>query len=292
MVDKPDVVAWHPAFCAATSFELREDSDAVEFIQEYNLSKEPLRADLLILKKEKNRILKNEIGKIFKTHNVIEYKSPVDGLNIDDFFKTIGYACIYKSQTQKVNLIPAEEITVSMFRNAAPRALFSELKGMGYSIVEEYPGIYYVYGNTVFTTQIVVTGELSKEHSGLRILSNKVKMEDAEAFLEEANRCNTQGERNDIDAILQVSVDANRALYEEIRRKGNMCEALKELMKDEIAQEVEKAVEQAVSVNTIDTKFEDIKNMMKELALSADRAMEILRIPEEDRYIYFARLSQ
>ena len=35
-------------------------------------------------------------------------------------------------------------------------------------------------------------------------------------------------------AVLQVSVKANDELYREIRRDANMCDALRELMKDDL----------------------------------------------------------
>ena len=42
------------------------------------------------------KIQKN-IGRIFRQYNIIEYKSPEDNLDIDDFYKVYAYACIYKS---------------------------------------------------------------------------------------------------------------------------------------------------------------------------------------------------
>ena len=50
---------------------------------------------LLIIEKRKGVQIQNEIGKIFRGHNIIEYKSPDDGMTIDDFFKTLGYAFLY-----------------------------------------------------------------------------------------------------------------------------------------------------------------------------------------------------
>ena len=60
---------------------------------------------MLIIKKEAGRKLKNEIGDFFLGHNLIEYKSPGDGLTIDDLYKVIGYACLYKSETGGVDEI-------------------------------------------------------------------------------------------------------------------------------------------------------------------------------------------
>ena len=68
------------------------------------------------------RRFKNEIGTIFRGHNVIEYKSPDDGMTIDDFFKTLGYACLYKGLGEKVNQIPLEELTVFPFQGISTKA--------------------------------------------------------------------------------------------------------------------------------------------------------------------------
>ena len=53
MTDSPDKIQWHPAFCAAAGLELQENIDALELTPEYNLSKEPIRIDLLIVKDRK-----------------------------------------------------------------------------------------------------------------------------------------------------------------------------------------------------------------------------------------------
>ena len=45
---------------------------------------------------------------------------------------------------------------------------------------------------------------------------------------------NTPRDRQNVKAVLQVSVRANDELYREIRRDANMCDALRELMKDDL----------------------------------------------------------
>ena len=122
MTGQTDKIQWHLGFCSAAELELIENKTELEFIREYNIGKEPLRIDLLIIKKRPGAVIKNEIGSIFKQHNLLEYKSPDDGFSIDDYYKAIGYACIYKSLGETVDAIPAQEITVSFFREAYPRA--------------------------------------------------------------------------------------------------------------------------------------------------------------------------
>jgi hypothetical protein len=159
-------------------------------------------------------------------------------MNIDDFAKTLGYALLYKGYGKKVNQVPMEELSVSMVRAVYPRKMFAQLRKQGHEIVEKYPGIYYIQNNLLFPVQIIVTSELDPElHRSLRILTDRVEIEDVRQFLKEARTRNTPGERNDIDALLQASVAANFEVYEEIRRNSVMCEALRTLMKDEIEAE-------------------------------------------------------
>ena len=242
MKNAPDKLQWHPAFCAAAGLEFHEDIERLELKPEYNLSKGPIRIDLLIIKEESDRRIKNEIGHIMKKYNVIEYKSPEDALTIDDFYKTVGYACLYKGYGERVDAVPINELTVSIFRATRPEKMFLTLQKYGHKIKEKYSGIYYVTERLPFPVQIIVTQELEpREHRSLRILSNHAKKEDVEEFLKEVEKMNTPRERQNVEAVLQVSVKANDELYREIRRDANMCDALRELMKDDIEREVSAA---------------------------------------------------
>ena len=274
---------WHPAFCGATEWELKQNKDDLIFDPEHQLSKKPLQMDMLVIKKNPAVVIQNEIGKLFKQHNVVEFKGSGDDLNIDDYYKTIGYACLYKSLGTHVNEIPAEEITLTMIREAYPKELIRMLKDSGVMIDEKFPGIYYLSGSIIFDTQIIVTRELdSDKHASLKILSKNAREQDVRKFLEEAKLAKEPGDLQNIDAVLQVSVSANMDLYEEVRRDENMCQALKELMKDEIAEERAEA--------TADTKLDAIKKMMKNLKMSANQAMQALEISETDQARYSAML--
>ena len=239
-------IQWHPAFCAAAELELRFNKDDLEFKREYNLSKKPLQMDLLIIEKRKGVQIQNEIGKIFRGHNIIEYKSPDDGMTIDNFFKTLGYAFLYKGLGEKVNQIPLRELTVSLFRASAPKELLNQISKEGYIIERQSPGIYYVNGLSV-PTQIVVTNELnSQNHESLKVLSKSAQTDDIQRFTELASAFTEPGDKEKADAVLQVSVAANRKNYDKVRRTSDMCEALRELMKEEIEEELKKNRDKAI----------------------------------------------
>ena len=84
-------VQWHPGFCAAMELEFLENRGDLEYQREYNLSRKPLQADLLVIKKKQETTISNEIGALFRKWNIMEYKSPDDSMNIDDFYKVNAY---------------------------------------------------------------------------------------------------------------------------------------------------------------------------------------------------------
>jgi len=282
-------IQWHPGFYGAAELEFLSNKDDLEFQREFNLSKEPVRIDLLIIKKLVDVRIENELGHIFKKFNVVEYKSPDAALSIDDYYKTVGYACLYKGLGESVDQIPADELTISIFRESYPREMFGAMKNLGLEIKEQYPGIYYISGKqALFDTQIVVIKQLDKDpHRTLRVLSKHVKKEDVRAFVETAVQISEPGDRNNVDAVLQVSVSANKEIYEAIRRCDKvMCEALRELMKEDF----EKQEQETRQETKQETLLEAIRNLMETLKCSADQAMAALKIPDADKGKYIAKL--
>lgn len=267
-------IQWHPAFCAAAELEFMANRKDLEFQREYNLSKKPLQIDLLVVEKRDDVTIENEIGRIFRKYNIIEYKSPGDGMTIDDFFKTVGYACIYKGLGGTVDSIPINQLTVSLFREGYPLELLRSLEHYGFVIKKKYAGIYYVEG-LMIPAQIVVTGELEGEkHRSLRILSREALEEDIWGFVEDAEYLTDPGDRANVDAVLQVSVSANYDLYNAMKRRyPEMCEAMRRLMQDEIADELRKTEQRGEQRGAQKTK--------KEMALAlAAHGMSIAEIAE------------
>lgn len=162
-----------PPVAGATELELKQNKADLEFETEYILNKEPVKMDMLIIKKQPDVTIKNEIGRIFRGHNIVEFKGSGDVLNIDVYHKVIAYACLYKSMGRLVDERPAKDITVTMIREAYPRELFKTFAEADISFEERFPGIYYLTGNVMFPTQIIVTRRLSDEHASLRILSKQ-----------------------------------------------------------------------------------------------------------------------
>ena len=114
----------------------------VTFIDELRLSKEPLRIDIVVIKKNRDIKLKPVWAKIFRGHNLMEYKSPVDKPpTLAVFNKMIGYAYIYAAQKE----LEISDVTATLICARPPRKLFKILEEkFGYKILEKYDGIYYI----------------------------------------------------------------------------------------------------------------------------------------------------
>lgn len=144
---KEDDIKWHPAFYSALQLEFEKDLNKLEFINEFQLSKEPLRIDVHIIKKIKEDILSNEIGNIFKKYNLVEYKSPDDYLSIEDYYKVYGYGCLYQSLAETAEKVDILDITLTFCCKSKPIKLFKHLKEVRhFDIIEKSSGIYHVKG--------------------------------------------------------------------------------------------------------------------------------------------------
>ncbi len=197
----------------------------------------PLQIDCTVVKVKKNCRIKNEIGKIFRTHNIFEYKSPKDELNIDTFYKAVAYACLYKVLPKHVNEIPADELTVTLLRDRKPVKLLHELEQTGYGCQTEASGIYYVSG-VMFPMQIIVSSELDTNlHVQLKALTDQLDKPLIRRYLEEASVF-TEREKSLADVVLQVIVGSNMEKFQEWKgSEQTMCEALRVLMKEELKAE-------------------------------------------------------
>lgn len=229
MNTKDDKIQWHPAFDAALQIELGDEAKYLEFESEHMLTKKPMQIDVLI-KNDKHVKIRKNIGRIFRQYNIIEYKSPKDDLNIDDFYKTYAYACIYKADTEAVDRIQATELTISFVCYHYPRAMLNKLeRDRGITVESADDGIYYLLGDAI-PIQLIVVPALSKENNyWLNNLRNDLKSGG------EIRRFIELYEKNKNSKLYQALADTiMRANWEEVKEERKMCEALKELFADDL----------------------------------------------------------
>jgi hypothetical protein len=119
-------ITWHTAFYDAIRLEFLPYKDVLDFKQEFQLTTEPLRIDVLVVKKKAGVVIDKNIASIFKGYNIIEYKSPSDYFSVDDFQKVYAYALLYSS----LEKVPLGDISLSIVENHKPQALFDYFTGV------------------------------------------------------------------------------------------------------------------------------------------------------------------
>jgi hypothetical protein len=207
---RTEIIPWHPAFIQALQLELIEYKDILEFCPESQLTSEPLKIDCVVIKKIKDVEIKKNIAVIFKTWNILEYKSPDDYVSIDDYYKVYGYACFYVYS----NSIPIDELTVTFVESRYPRELIKHLKkNRGFTVEKNGNGIYNVIGD-ILPIQIIDSRKLSGEDNlWLKNLSNKLGHTEIDRLLTESAQ---HGKATQIAAYMYAIVNANSIIMEEI----------------------------------------------------------------------------
>lgn len=202
-------IPWHPAFVEALQLELDAYKDVPEFHPELQLTTEPLRIDCVVIKKIKEVEIKKNIGRIFRTWNLIEYKSPDDYVSVSDFYKVYGYACIYTY----LNQIPITDLTITFIESHYPEKLIAHLKNTRrYTVAETSKGIYTISGD-ILPIQIIDNRQLSAEDNvWLKSLNNNLKQSDLELI---SLKIVQQGKLAHIAAYLYAITHANNSIMEE-----------------------------------------------------------------------------
>ena len=212
---------WHGAFYEAIKLELIDYKDLLRFISEFQLSAEALRMDLLVIKKDADTKIEKNIGKIFRGHNIFEYKSETDYIAIDDFYKVCAYALLYKV-FEKADL---NDITITFSETRYPRDLIKHLRNeRGYRVTEHFEGIYYVEGD-LFPIQVIENKKLSaQDNIWLRNLRSNLNSEDINEIFK---RFYEQGDKDGKNAYISKIIEANKKndrggdRYESGKRRRN-----------------------------------------------------------------------
>ena len=273
-------IQWHPAFYAGIQIEFGKEAKYLTFESEHLLGSKPMQIDVIV-KNEENRTLKKNIGRIFRRYNIIEYKGPGDYLSIDDFYKVYGYAYFYKSDTRITDTIKIQDLTITLVSQCYPRKLIAHLRRKrGYEVKRIEPGIYRVKGDMV-PIQILVTRRMSSEKNlWLRNLTDHIQStEEAKRLLEEYKKHKTD---KLYESVVNIIMNANKDLFKEM---SSMCEALMELMKDELEERerlgeargeqqgedrVNQLIEKLISLNRMDDIVKSVSDRLYQKKLFAE----------------------
>ncbi|MCL2319124.1 MAG: hypothetical protein FWC45_03485 [Treponema sp.] len=270
---------WHPAFFQAIQAELEDYRDTLEYHYEFPLTTEPLRMDLLIIKKQKDAIIGKNIARIFRSDNILEFKSPGDFLSIQDFLKVYSYATLYAAITPGVDL---SDTTITFVTNRYPRKLIGYLtKERHYTVKEKQSGIYTVAGDYI-PIQVIESKKLTAaENLWLRSLTDDLEIEIARVIL--GGRKVRRKTR--LDAYFDVILRANPKTFLEVTemaRRKTFEEVFTEagIIPQWIEQGVEKGIKQGIKKGEAKAKLEIARSLLAK-GWTFDEIAEVTKIPSE-----------
>lgn len=236
-----DRISWHPGFASAMQLELGAYKGSLVFETEHELNRQPLRIDLLVVKKDPDLQIDNEVASIFRGHNVMEFKSEQDSLTIDDLYKTLAYGCLYKAYGSGINAIRADDVTVTLVRRRKPGRMFADLTDLGYGVTAGESGVYDVDG-LLFPVRVLVTSELDGDnHVWLTSLASDLETMQVKKLVEAITTVHDKGGRELADSVLNVVTLANTDVVERLKEEDDMGKTLYEIMKPEIDEAIAKA---------------------------------------------------
>ncbi|WP_010258101.1 hypothetical protein [Treponema primitia] len=159
MRKKRERITWHTAFYDAIRLELIDYRDVLEFTIEHQLTREPLRIDMVIIKKKRNVVIDKKIASIFRGRNLVEFKGPEDSLMVAAFNKVMAYVYLYCTPPESGNI---QDVTISFVTSQEPRELKKHLREVyQYTLTEKWPGITLIEGR-LMPMQIINQKKLPK----------------------------------------------------------------------------------------------------------------------------------
>lgn len=232
MTQEAGRIRFHYGFYAAMKVEYDIIHADVTYEQEKQLGEEPIRLDFLIIRKDTSTLLSDPIGAFFKAVNLFEYKSPEDGLSIDDFYKAQGYGLIYKGYDRKVNALPIDDMTLTLVRHSYPRDLFKALKKSGFIIKEPHRGIFRFEGKISIPVQLVVSSRLPNgEYEGLKLLASGCSKEAVLHYAKKAIASRDENIKTNAGTVIGICLDINRNLTTQLKEDEVMNEVIRDIFK-------------------------------------------------------------
>ena len=162
---------------------------------------------------------------------------------MDDFYKVYGYTNFYKADTGKVMKSRFRSCTITLVSKRYPRELIRHLKEVRhYTIDNPEEGIYYVIGD-ILPIQVLVTNQLSPEKN-LWLYSLTDTLEDMSVTRQLLEDYKKNKENQLYQSVMEIIVKANENRLKEGKR--DMCNALLELMKDELDEKREEGIREGI----------------------------------------------
>ncbi len=271
---------WHPGFSAALRMTFADEMKYLDLQEEYMLSKKPPQIDVLILKKAKNITIQKRIGKLFRGHNIIEYKSPDDYLSLNDFYKVYGYTCFYQSNTELIKEIDPSDLTITFACNHYPREMFRHITEVrGITVKPLGKGIYHLDGDPIPMQFLHIPKLDQTENYWIQTLRTDLKVGTEIRTL----MSNYTKNRNSKDCSAVMNL-VTRANWKQMEEEKKMCDALNELFAEELKEAdshgrsigKSQGIQLAKKVFRLASRGESYESIAEICGITAENVKEIL----------------
>ena len=231
------IIDWHSGFVSAMRLEFIANERDLVYDEEHPLANRAQRIDLLIIRNDSSARIVNPIGERFSKFNICEYKSPGQSLTYGDFYKILAYTGLYLNETQHGRNYNACDYTMTFVRESHPYSLFRRLATDGIRIENNDQGIFRLYNNLPFATQVIVTKEIpDNRKSWLKCLTRSGTVPELESIVENTPALDKHNKPY-ADNMMDIFTFANRELVsKQLKEEPEMCNAVNELFADEIAE--------------------------------------------------------
>jgi len=194
----------------------------LEIDYEHELYRNPMRIDVVVVKKPENVVLKNSAMRFFRNHNVIEFKGPVDNLSVEKYNKVMAYFYAYLAG----NKLNFDDVAITLVSIKRPQELLDYLeKKRKYKIVSaKESGIYYIKADNLPATQLIVSKEVkAADLIWVKALRNDLTVEEGLEITK------VFGENED---VIQSLILANENLVEEMKNMRVMTPKVRRIMEE------------------------------------------------------------
>lgn len=242
---------YHPAFICACKLVWDPNKLNLDFYEEHAVTVEPIRTDLLILK-DPNTEITDQIGSFFRTYNFIQFKSEDDKLEPDDLLKEINYAISFKLLYADVRF---EDCSLTIFCPPDVINVLSFLEQYGYPVrYGNNPNIMYVDLCFNLKMQIVVLGDLAGEnyeYAPFNMFTKKLDEKrtlDFTKFNESYIQPGDEDRLKQYETILNLMLDKKpeimRKIFTHLLEEGNMSkeQLCRELFPEVLAAQEERTL--------------------------------------------------
>lgn len=172
-----DITKENISYCDTLKIELSRKDISTGFNPSDCIYMRPVASYLLAIIKSPDIKIQNEIGKILKGHNIVDYTYLHGEPDTDHLYKSVAYAALYKTSGLENDYIKADDVTVTIASRTIPQQLFDRLKESGIAVEKSGNGIYQVKNMMPFDIQVIVSNEMDKNekewlHSLIKYVQN------------------------------------------------------------------------------------------------------------------------